>query len=323
MKQSVWFIASSIGLTVLFYMLAYYLLPESPPSAALVFLLAAISMVTVWVASLCIRRFRAGSHKAPLLYFVISAAGLAMLLAGCAKDSRPGRTGGSAESVDQSSTAPQPPPPPPKPVGAEYMPRVTGTALLFPQDTEEPGYGLYSYALLTHKPNDAERPKYQAFFRALLALPTAKDVEQHGHVDRKRINVTYLLLNTAAPKWSGMSVDQQVEYVIDNYDAARATVMLASLQQKTGPGPVIVSTLVPLNPSQHPHPVLVQDMSSALPQLMNTYVSGFVQQAAVDRFYDDHTLAHFAVVLRNLLEVSATGLGLSADAVQKWVKLLK
>lgn len=43
------------------------------------------------------------------------------------------------------------------------MPRVTGTAFLLPSQTEEPGYGLYSYALLARQPGDADRPRYKSF----------------------------------------------------------------------------------------------------------------------------------------------------------------
>ncbi len=39
------------------------------------------------------------------------------------------------------------------PAGSATMPRVTGTAVLLPQQKEEPGFGLYSYALLTHAPH--------------------------------------------------------------------------------------------------------------------------------------------------------------------------
>ncbi len=320
MKQPVWFIGASIGLTVLFYVMAYYLLPPPPPTPALAFMFAGIAIVTVWVAYICIRKFRERSQKAKLVWFVISAAGLSLLLVGCTKATPPAPEAGSSGSATQSSTAPPPSPPPPPPPATQSMPRVTGTSFLLPQEKEEPGYGLYSYALLTHTPSEGERPRCKAFFRALLALPTATDVEQHGHVDRKRINVTYLLLNKSAPNWNSMNADQRSDYLMDNYDTGRSAVMLASLPQKTGPGPVVVSTLQPLDPSQHPHPVLVQDMSSALPQLMSAYVSGFVQQAAIDRFYDSHTLSQFALSLRNLLEVSATGVGESADAVQKWIK---
>ena len=85
----------------------------------------------------------------------------------------------------------------------------------------------------------------------------------------------------------------------------------------------MVSLLAPISPSQHPRPVLVQDMTSAQPQLMSSYVSQFVQQVAIDRFYDDRTLAHFALSLRNLLEVAATGVGMSTTAVGTWVKYFK
>ena len=223
--------------------------------------------------------------------------------------------------------APPPPPPPPPPVEAAAppaegpsgptMPRVTATAVLLPSQHEEPGYGLYSYALLTHRPQDSELPKYRAFLTALVGLPTAKDVG--AYVRKARINITYFPLTLSPADWDALAIDGRVDYVLAHYDYARSAAMLASLPVPIGTGPVITSVLKPLSYDQSPHPVLVQDMSKAQPVLMADYVKEFVDQAAQDHFWQERTLQAFSLHLRNFLETAAIGLGMSKDAVHGWV----
>ena len=198
------------------------------------------------------------------------------------------------------------------------MRRITGTAILLPTQREESGYALYSYALMSHRPEGAELPKVRAYVRALLALPTAVAVERS--VPRARINITYLPLETMSPAWDSLSPDNRVTYVVEHYDYARGAAMVSSLSQRTGPGPVIISLLKPLDVSAHPHPVLVQDLTSAEPSLMSKYVAFFVNKAGTDQFQKDGSLSNFGLTLRNGLEVAATALGMSKDAVATWVK---
>lgn len=314
MKKAPGFIALSIGLTVVFYMLAYYLLPAPPPSAAMVLLFAAVAMLITWGVGAGIKKYRSrGTHV--IVWLLLG--GMACALTGCSP--APSRAPESPGSPPPVSAEPPPPPPPGEgPAAGDGMPRVTGRAILLPSQKEESGYGLYSYALMSHHPEGAELPRFKAFLKALLDLPTAAAVERS--VPRRRINITYLLLETLAPAWDTLSADDKVNYVVDHYDYARGAAMVASLSQHTGSGPVIISLLKPLDVSQHPRPVLVQDLTTAQPQLMTTYVSYFVGQAAKDQFWQQSALSRFSLTLRNGLEVAAAGLGMSKDAVATWVK---
>jgi len=207
------------------------------------------------------------------------------------------------------------------PTGGATMPRVTGTAVLLPQQKEEPGFGLYSYALLTHAPLESERPKYRAFLTALVELPTAKNLATY--LPKIRINITYLPLTSSAQDWDAFTTDQKVDYVLSHYDYARGAAMLASLPERTGAGPVLTSVLKPLSFDRFPRPVLVQDMSTSQPVLMEDYVKEFVDQAAKDHFWEAKTLAAFSLGLRNTLETAAVGLGMSQDAVKNWIHYFK
>ena len=130
-------------------------------------------------------------------------------------------------------------------------------------------------------------------------------------------------MDSISASWTSLSVDQQVDFILEHYDYGRGAVILASLSTKQGPGPVIVSVLQPLDPSQHPHPVLVQDLSLAQPSLMTSYVSYFVEQAGKDQFWQQSTMSALALSLRNSLETAAAGLSMSRSAVDGWVKFFQ
>lgn len=391
MKKTPAFLACSIALTLLFYMLAYYLLHFSP-TAPLVLLFAAVAMVITWAIGAAMKKFRsrgadaanAGGNPPHIVvaFLVLGLLGMAMALAGRPANSvlaastrvckftsgpRAGKTmpsslpiGSACDDGEGSSgvvtvlqqeapvyndeyrpkpaqsTKAEPPveaePAPPEPtrgstISADSvasdtpaMPRVTGTAILLAQQKEEAGYGLYSYALISAKPTASELPKVKAYLTALLELPTAASVEQY--VPRKRINITYIPLRRLPANWEGMATADQVDYVVSNYDYARAEVDLACLSKRTGPGPVIISLLKPLDPGEHPSPVLVVDLTSAEPQLAQNYVNYFKQQAGKREFWQEKALERFSLTLRNGLEVAAVGLGMSKDSVSSWVKIL-
>lgn len=202
--------------------------------------------------------------------------------------------------------------------------RITGIAFLRTGVTEKSGYGLYSYVLIGHRPAEAERARYEAFFEALLERTWASSLVGAG-VPRRRINLTQMLV-TATPdpsRFAGLGAQEQADWVLDHYDYGRSAAILACLPQRIGYGPALVALLVPVDISQTPHPVLTLDLSSAQPAIMGSYVQYFVDQTSRDRFWDERALEALSLQLRNLMEVAASGLGLSRDAVESWLKLSK
>jgi hypothetical protein len=308
MKRTPALVASAIALTLVFYMASTYLLPGPPPSMALVGLFAAIALALVFAGSALWRRLRGakpapdagrkapGSSKTHGLILCALAGMMAVAMQGC-------KTG--APSPGSASSA------------SRAVNRVTGFGYLLSGTKEEEGYGLYSYALLSHPPSALELPQYSAFLKALVALPTAKALEQY--VPRQRINLTSIPVTETPPTGAD---DAKVTYILAHYDYARAAVLKACLTTRTGPGPVLVSVLQPIDPSAHPTPVLVQDLTRAQASLMETYVESFVSQVAQDRFWEQSSLAVFALNLRNSLETAAVGLGMSKTAVDGWIKFL-
>jgi hypothetical protein len=210
--------------------------------------------------------------------------------------------------------------------GATWTRRRTGYAYLLRGGSEESGYGLYSYILFDHHPTAEEYDRFVALLVAVLARPTVGSLERY--VSRQHINVTEIPLDVdrtaAIPQWpSPEQYPKMADWILDNYDYGRATAILGSLPQRAGPGPVIISVLHAANPNEQPHPVFFQDLSRAQPRVMATYVAEFVQQAGRDRFWDEPALAAFGVGLSNFLQTAANGLGLSADGVKPWLKMIK
>lgn len=203
--------------------------------------------------------------------------------------------------------------------------RVTGIAFVPPAAAGAlGGYGLYSYVLIDHRPSDEERARFRAFFVALLARPTAKSLVAAG-VLVSRINITELLVSTAPDesRLQKLTAEEQSDWAIDHYDYGRSAAILACLPGSTGEGPVIVSLLEPVDVTKTPHPVLIQDLSHAQAPMMNSYVAEFVLQASRDQFWNQRALEQLSLQLRNLMEVAATGLGMSREAVESWLKMVK
>ena len=296
MKKTPVLVASAIALTVVFYLAAIYLLPGPAPSGALMGLFAALALAIVFGIDWLVKRREprkpvARDKTSKLLVWL--ALGAIAGLSGCQAAQRPPNTSASAP-----------------------IKRLTGTAFLLQNQAEEAGYGLYSYALLAHKPSAAELPAYRAFMRAIVDLPTAAAL---GHyVPKERINLTSIPVTGEPPP--GIDPDAEVDFILGHYDYARSSVILASLPKRTGGGPALISVLKPIDPAARPIPVLVQDLTHAQPGLMATYVANFVSQAGQDHFWQESTLGQFALSLRNSLETAAVGLGMSKTAVDSWIK---
>ena len=178
--------------------------------------------------------------------------------------------------------------------------RETGSALLGPGARELEGYGLDSYLLLGAPPGAAVRERYvksiEAFWTVMLDVRALEE-----YVPRSELNVAYVPVK-AAP---GASVT--AEWILDNYDYARARSLLRHLPGAMRDGPYLVSALKPLaggGGSQY----LLQDLSSVPPHLAASWVKEFLNQAAQERFWDQRTGARLALKLRVTIGVLGEGL---------------
>jgi hypothetical protein len=189
--------------------------------------------------------------------------------------------------------------------------RETGAALLGPGARELEGYGLYSYLLLGAPPGAGVRERYLKSLEAFWAVvPDVRALEEY--VPRSELNVAYVPVK-AAP---GASVT--AEWILDNYDYARARSLLRHLPGAMRDGPYLVSALKPLaggGGSQY----LLQDLSSVPPHLAASWVKEFLNQAAQERFWDARTGARLALKLRVTIGVLGEGLPEVRKALDGWI----
>jgi hypothetical protein len=193
--------------------------------------------------------------------------------------------------------------------------RETGTSLLLPGKEEVPEYGLYSYLLLGSPPSDAARERYLKTIQAFWGLiPEIASLEQY--IPRRELNVAYLPLNSAPEEATS------AEWLLANYDFARARSLLRFLPGNTREGPYIVSALKPLARSATsgpPGPWLFQDLSHVPPHLVDSWVKEFLNQAAQERFWEENRAEALARKLRLTIGVLSLGLPEVRKGLDDWI----
>ncbi len=192
--------------------------------------------------------------------------------------------------------------------------RETGWSFLVTGETEGKGYGLYSYLLLGSLSGDASRERYRKAIEAYLGLiPDILSLEQY--IPRQELNVTYLPLTIPPPEGT-VSPD----WVLENYDYARARSLLAALPGSLRDGPYFVSFLRPTSWAAAPTGrYLFQDLSRTPAHLVSLWAKEFFNQAAQERFWEERTARQLVLKLRTTIGILAVGLPDVRKAVDDWI----
>jgi len=194
--------------------------------------------------------------------------------------------------------------------------RETGRSLLGSGQSEAAGYGLYSYLLLGAPPSESSRERYLKAIDAYLALiPDVASLEEY--VSRRELNIFYLpVRSTPAPAVSA-------QWVLDNYDYARARSLLRALPGPNRDGPYILAAFKPLGDAAGAGaaagPYLFQDLSSVPPHLAASWVREFLNQAAQERFWEERTAVQLAQRLRATVGIMGAGLPEVRKALDGWI----
>lgn len=195
--------------------------------------------------------------------------------------------------------------------------RETGRSFLPKGKNETAGYGLYSYLLFGAPPTPATRERYVQAITAFLSIPTIAELEHY--LPTCELNVTYMP-TTAPPPTS----DPDADWVLANYDYARARVFLQTLGGKHRDGPYIISTYKPLSGVQRlSGQYLYQDLSSTPPRIISLWVTEFLNQVEQERFWEERSVMQCVLKLRQGIEIAAEGLPdvqKSLTTVIAWVK---
>ena len=190
--------------------------------------------------------------------------------------------------------------------------RETGRSLLLPGRSEESGYGLYSYLLLGSPPGEAARDRYLKALEAFVSLiPDIAGLEEY--VQRRELNIAYVPVR-AAPGQAPSGA-----WALDNYDYARARVLLRNLPRSNREGPYLLAALRPLTSAGGQGPYLLQDLSAVPPHLAASWVKEFLNQAAQERFWEERRAVQLASRMRVTIAILGAGLPEVRKAVDDWI----
>jgi hypothetical protein len=123
---------------------------------------------------------------------------------------------------------------------------------------------------------------------------------------------------------SGAAPDALANWIVDNYNYARAEKILASLPVRRT-GVYIMSVLSkPIDPSRPLQPpYLWQDFTEVEPKIVVAWIQHFLDQAAKDRPWESTICDELALDLRNYIEKVATEMQVALPAMATALKWLK
>jgi hypothetical protein len=191
----------------------------------------------------------------------------------------------------------------------------TGWSLLRSGRKEETGYGLYSYVLFASQPTKETRERFLKVLEAYVALAESVQSLERAGIPRRELNITYVPVMKLAPK------DRPTpEWLLENYDFARARAILRLFPGDYRDGPYIISVLGPLGPDQFSGNYLYQNLSAVPPRIVLDWAKVFMNQAAKVRFWDPRTAEQLVLHLRTVVAQLAIGLPMLRSAMKELIE---
>jgi hypothetical protein len=197
----------------------------------------------------------------------------------------------------------------------------TGWSLLRSGRREEPGYGLYSYVLFGSRPAAETRERYLKALEAYVTIAeNVQNLERAG-IPRRELNVTYVPVLRLPQK------DRPIpEWLLENYDFARARAIIRLFPGDYRDGPYIISVLRPMGGDQFSGNYLYQNLSAVPPHVVLSWAKVFMNQAAKVRFWEPRTAEQLVLQLRTVVAQLAIGLPMVRSAMKElieWKSTLK
>ena len=177
---------------------------------------------------------------------------------------------------------------------------ISARLYLQPGETEESGYGLYSYLLFSAPPKNKEEET--RYLKTIESLVTLGDIEEFlkRHVRPSQLNATFIPV-TKVPE-PGKSHAESAVKVLSAYDYTAAQILLNKLDKIYQRGPYLISVLKPLSGTAAPvH--LFQDLTGVVPDLAWNWIEFFTYRAAQERSWKEESLKRFGLTMRNLIAV--------------------
>lgn len=177
---------------------------------------------------------------------------------------------------------------------------------LLPNESEELGFGLYSYLLFPAPPgSDGEKARYLKTLESCLRVMESVEEHMKQHRETSELNATHIPVKMM-PKQSKVLTEGATN-VLEVYDYVAAQKLLDKLRGSYQRGPYLISVLQqPLSVRTTPAPAyLLHDFTGTVPELVSQLVSFFTYRAAQQRTWSDESLMSFRLSVRNLIAVAA------------------
>jgi hypothetical protein len=228
-------------------------------------------------------------------------------------------------------SGPSPPGPPSPPSGPSEKPTSpiveNGYEFLYARGSERPGFGLYSYVLLTQ--SSPERAK--AFLRAVFAL--TPHASAFG-ADIAQVNVIYIP-STKGTKQGAVVANADDATARYNFDLARALIQSICQAPKIGggvqschgglsAGPYLFSYASPLGDGAHmAPPALFVDLTGYRPEAFPTIVDAYKAQVKREDISDRKEIDAFSITVLNALETAAAWANPIQHAIGDVIQIVK
>jgi hypothetical protein len=197
----------------------------------------------------------------------------------------------------------------------------TGWSLLRSGRKEETGYGLYSYVLFASRPTKDTRERYLKALEAYIALAESVQSLERAGIARRELNITYVPVTRLPPE------DRPTpEWLLENYDFARARALLRLFPGDYRDGPYIISVLGLLSGDQFSGNYLYQNLSAVPPRIVLDWAKAFMNQAAKVRFWEPRTAERLSLQLRTVVAQLAVAQPMVRGAMKElieWKSTLK
>jgi hypothetical protein len=216
--------------------------------------------------------------------------------------------------------------------------RSTGRSFLRSNESEAPGYGLYSYLLLAHPSSGKVRERYLAAVKGYLGHFN-ETTSLELRIPKEALNVFYVLVGdvpvtqqgatTTAAKAASepilTSTDEAALWIVDHYDYTRAQSILRLIPGKHEDGPYIVSFEEPLTGRVRMlnGKYLYQDLSAVDPSIVPAWLQFFEEQANKPAFWQEDKIEKTLLTLRDKIAQAASHISDVKESLKEWIKWVK
>lgn len=200
----------------------------------------------------------------------------------------------------------------------DSLTRITCRSQLLNNESEEPGYGLYSYILFAKRPNKHEKKAYLEIIEKFLDITPANTTYIQS-LKKNCLNITYIPVHSK-------SNSIVAEEILRNYNYERAKIMLSFFKNNDlKKGPYIISSASPLGTTNKTIRAnyFIFNFTRIEKQMIVLSFDMFLQQVEKEDFLDPHsTLKRFVVYLRNKLCQVGKGVDPVYSKLKFWKKII-